>query len=165
MTVLVSDTSVIIDLERGEILETVFAMDAEFAVPDLLFERELTGPLGDRLVALGLRVEELAPLEMQDATVLSRTDRSLSLPDTFAFALAQSRNWTLLTGDAGLRRAAEAHQLDVHGALWVYDQLEAGRICEPDVLHEALTKTSGHPRCRLPRLEIARRLARYRAQQ
>ena len=60
MTVLVSDTSVIIDLERGDILETVFAMDADFAVPDLLFERELAGPLGDRLVALGLRVEELA---------------------------------------------------------------------------------------------------------
>lgn len=165
MTVLVSDTSVIIDLERGEILEAVFAMDAVFAVPDLLFERELIGPLGDRLVALGLRVEELAPAELQGATALSRADRSLSLPDTFAFALAQSRRWTLLTGDAGLRRAAEAHQLEVHGALWVFDQLEAGRICEIDALHHALTQTSSHPRCRLPRPEIARRLARYRAGQ
>ena len=56
MAVLVSDTSVIIDLERGDILETVFALDAVFAVPDLLFRRELAGPLGDRLLALGLQV-------------------------------------------------------------------------------------------------------------
>ena len=164
MTVLVSDTSVIIDLERGDILETVFAMNAEFAVPDLLFERELSGDLGTRLVGLGLRVEELSPAEVEAATVLSRTDRSLSLADTFAFALAQARRWTLLTGDAGLRRAAEAHQLEVHGALWVFDQLEASRTCAAQVLDEALTRTTSHPRCRLPRTEVARRLARYRAE-
>lgn len=162
MTVLVSDTSVIIDLERGEILEAVFAMNAEFAVPDLLFERELSGDLGTRLVSLGLRVEELSPAEVEAATVLSRADRSLSLADTFAFALAQARRWTLLTGDAGLRRAAETHQLEVHGALWVFDQLEAGGACDPHVLDEALTRTTSHPRCRLPRTEVARRLARYR---
>ena len=163
MAVLVSDTSVIIDLERGEILETVFTLDVEFAVPDLLFQRELTGPLGDQLLALGLRVEELHPAELQNATILSRTDRSLSLADTFAFALAHARQWTLLTGDAGLRRSAEAHQVDVHGTLWILDKLEADGVCGHDVLDTALTKTSTHPRCRLPRNEVARRLARYRA--
>lgn len=117
MTVLVSDTSVIIDLERGELLESVFQLAVDFAVPDLLFHRELAGPLGDRLLALGLRVEELSPGEVQGATVLRRADATLSLPDTFAFALAQGRRWTLLTGDAGLRRTAEAHALDVHGTL------------------------------------------------
>ncbi|PVM92159.1 hypothetical protein DDF62_03130 [Caulobacter radicis] len=161
MGVLVSDTSIIIDLERGEILEAAFELAAEFVVPDLLFERELAGPLGDRLIALGLRVEELAPAEVQSATILSRADRSLSLPDTFAFALAQARRWTLLTGDAGLRRAAEAHQVDVHGALWVLDQLEAEGACDHDTLASALLKTSSHPRCRLPKAEVALRLARY----
>lgn len=163
MAVLVSDTSVIIDLERGDILETVFALDAVFAVPDLLFHRELAGPLGDRLLALGLQVEELQSAELEGATLLSREDRTLSLPDTFAFALARSRQWTLLTGDAGLRRAAEAHQLDVHGTLWILDKLEADGVCAAGVLDAALTKTSNHPRCRLPRAEILKRLARYRA--
>ena len=31
----------------------------EFAVPDLLYVRELEGELGDRLIELGLRIEEL----------------------------------------------------------------------------------------------------------
>lgn len=162
MTVLVSDTSVIIDLERGELLESVFRLTVDFAVPDLLFHRELAGPLGDRLLALGLRVEELSPGEVQGATVLRRADASLSLPDTFAFALAQGRQWTLLTGDAGLRRTAEANALDVHGTLWVLDQLEAQGACSLETLAAGLAKASGHPRCRLPRAEVNARLARYR---
>lgn len=162
MTVLVSDTSVIIDLERGELLESVFRLTVDFAVPDLLFHRELAGPLGDRLLALGLRVEELSPGEVQGATVLRRADATLSLPDTFAFALAQGRQWTLLTGDAGLRRTAEAHALDVHGTLWVLDQLEAQGACSLQVLAAGLAKASGHPRCRLPRAEVTARLNRYR---
>ena len=162
MTVLVSDTSVIIDLERGELLESVFQLAVDFAVPDLLFHRELAGPLGDWLLALGLRVEELSPGEVQGATVLRRADATLSLPDTFAFALAQGRQWTLLTGDAGLRSTAEAHALDVHGTLWVLDQLEAQGACSLEVLAAGLAKASGHPRCRLPKAEVTVRLNRYR---
>ena len=41
MRVLVSDTSVLIDLERGGFLEAAFSLSWQFAVPDLLFEREL----------------------------------------------------------------------------------------------------------------------------
>jgi len=162
MTILVSDTSVIIDLERGEFLETVFQLAVDFAVPDLLFHRELAGPLGNQLLALGLRVEELLPDEVQGATVLRRADATLSLPDTFAFALAQGRQWTLLTGDAGLRRTAEAHAIEVHGTLWVLDQLEAQQACSLEVLAAGLTKTAEHPRCRLPKAEVTARLNRYR---
>ena len=41
MKVLVSDTSVLIDLERGSLLETSFRLPFEFAVPDLLYQQEL----------------------------------------------------------------------------------------------------------------------------
>jgi hypothetical protein len=39
--VLVSDTSVLVDLQRGGVLEIALGLPYEFAVPDLLFEREL----------------------------------------------------------------------------------------------------------------------------
>ena len=41
MRVLVSDTSVPIDLERGLLLESALRLPFAFAVPDLLYEREL----------------------------------------------------------------------------------------------------------------------------
>jgi hypothetical protein len=42
MTVLVSDTSVLIDLERGNLLETTFNLPVTLAVPDLLYAQELS---------------------------------------------------------------------------------------------------------------------------
>lgn len=59
MRILVSDTSVLIDLERGAFLESCFNLPFEFAVPDLLYARELEAYGGPALVARGLRVEGL----------------------------------------------------------------------------------------------------------
>lgn len=163
MVVLVSDTSVVIDLDRARLLETLFRLPAVFAVPDLLFSRELTGDLGRRLEALGLQVHELSAAEVTAATRATRADRSLSLPDAFAFALGQGRGWELLTGDGGLRRWAEAAQVTVHGVLWVFDELERHAACAPGELHQGLSGLAGHPRCRLPRAEVNRRLQRWEA--
>jgi len=90
MAVLVSDTSVIIDLERGSLLDDLFRLPFEFAVPDLLYRRELQGDLGDRLRALGLRIEELTRAELSRATVIARERKALSAPDIFAYTLAES---------------------------------------------------------------------------
>ncbi len=54
--ILVSDTSVLIDLERGNLLEAIFALPHEFAVPDVLYDREMRGEWGDQLTGFGLRV-------------------------------------------------------------------------------------------------------------
>ena len=161
MPILVSDTSVIIDLERGAFLEDLFRLPFEFAVPDLLFHRELAGELGDRLIALGLRVEELAPAELSRATIVRRQRNDLSTPDTFAFALAEARGWPLLTGDGGLRRFAADNRVEIHGVLWICDRFEEGDHIPSLRLHAGLTAISSHPRCRLPGAEVRRRLERY----
>lgn len=161
MAVLVSDTSVIIDLERGTLLDDLFRLPFEFAVPDLLFHRELAGALGDRLMALGLRVEELTSVELTRATTVRRERKELSTPDTFAFAIAEGRQWPLLTGDGGLRRLAAECHVAFHGVLWICDQLETGSHVPLPRLHAGLTALSSHPRCRLPAAEVRQRLGRY----
>lgn len=164
MPVLVSDTSVIIDLERGSLLEELFLLPFEFAVPDLLFRRELTiDGLGDRLIALGLRVEELSPAEVARATEVGRLKKALSVPDTFAFAIAEGRQWPLLTGDGVLRALAAESQVDFHGVLWICDQFEDGAQVSLAQLHAGLTAIAAHPRCRLPTAEVEQRLNRYGA--
>lgn len=160
MSVLVSDTSVIIDLERGGILEQLFQLPYEICVPDLLFERELKGELGDRLLACGLDVVELDSEEMTSATQLNREHGRLSAPDTFAFILAQARQWTLLTGDGPLRRLAIDQGVQMHGVLWVIDQYRHHGIMEGGLLHGSLTAISEHQRCRLPTAEVQRLLAK-----
>ncbi len=159
--VLVSDTSVLVDLERGHLLEDMFLLPFEFAVPDLLYRRELVGTLGDQLIALGLRIEELTPVELTRATIVRRQRASLSTPDTFAFAIAESRQWTLLTGDGALRELAVAEGMEMHGVLWLLDQLADGNHVEFARLHAGLSTIGNHPRCRLPRHDINERLARF----
>lgn len=55
MKVLVSDTSVLIDLDRGSLVETAFRLPFKFNVPDLLYEREIKDHYGSSFIGLGLR--------------------------------------------------------------------------------------------------------------
>ena len=64
MKVLVSDTSVLIDLDRGSLVEPTFRLPFEFTVPDLLHERELKdhgGPDFIGVAAFGLTLVTANP--------------------------------------------------------------------------------------------------------
>ena len=163
MRVLVSDTSILIDLDRGNLVELVFALPYEFAVPDVLYHREIKGEWGDRLLKLGLRVEEVSEEGVSNALRYRSSRRALSLPDTFACALAHEREWTLLTGDGQLRELAIAEDVDCHGLLWLLDRIEEESEMHLRRLYDGLHAIGGHPRCRLPRGEITIRLDRYRS--
>jgi hypothetical protein len=104
----------------------MFLLPFEFAVPDLLYERELVGEIGDRLVQLGLQVEILTPAEVRRATAVNRQHALLSVPDTFAFAIAEVRGWGQLTGDGVLRELAAVEKINMHGVLWLLDQFADG---------------------------------------
>src|SRR5258706_15291236 len=98
MTILVSDTSVLIDLERGDLIPCAFKLSATFAVPDVLYERELRDHGGEELMKLGLKVESLDGNGVELAMRHRQVQRHLTVPDSFALALAKRNGWTLLTG-------------------------------------------------------------------
>lgn len=161
MRVLVSDTSVLIDLERGSLLEASFRLPFRFSVPDLLYERELKNWGGEELRRLGLCVEELDGDGVQRAVAYRQQTPALSLPDCFALALAQIRSWVLLSGDSALRQLAAVEAVECHGVLWLLDEMRTAAVVSIKKLHDGLTAIAEHPRCRLPKSEIRRRLASY----
>jgi hypothetical protein len=160
--ILVSDTSVLIDLERGGLLAAVFALPHGFAVPDVLYRNELAGEWGDRLRGLGLRVEEISKDAVANALRYRQVRAVLSVPDSFALALAKERHWPLLTGDGQLRKLAAAEEVECHGVLWLIDMMEAAGAPGVELLCKGLTTLAAHPRCRLPADEVKIRLERYR---
>ena len=169
MNIMVADTSVLVDLERGGLLEQCFSLPYRFTVPDLLYRNELARrrgrpDFGESLLALGLQVEELDGNEVNNAILFRRERPSLSLPDAFALALAASRRWTLLTGDRVLRAFAAKLSVCCHGVLWILDQVFEADISSPEVLVAGLASIRDHPRCRLPQDEIARRVRLYSSQ-
>lgn len=162
MIILVSDTSVLVDLERGQCLEACFKLPGcEFVVPDLLYKRELAQSGGPDLCKLGLKVEPLSSAEVSSAQGLRQGQPKLSLPGAYAFTLAQTRTWTLLTGDGELRNLAQHHKMAMHGVLWVFDQLFDGQIMDGKALAAGLAALSGHPRCRLPKADVQTRAALF----
>ena len=162
MNVIVSDTSVLIDLERGEFLESAFRLPFSFVVPDLLYERELKDYNGPALVEFGLHVQKLDSAGLTLAIDYYRKYRiALSLPDVFAFVLAKTNSWVLLTGDSALRGLAVEEKVNCHGVLWLLDHLHDNCVIDKDSLYQGLQKIAEHPRCRLPQVEIRKRLKKF----
>lgn len=158
MTILVSDTSVLIDLERGSLLESMFSLSATFAVPDVLYERELKDYGGENLLALGLKILELDGDGVLLAQSYRARSKQVSLPDSFALALAHRDGHTLLSGDAALRALAELEGVECHGVLWVVDRLIETKAVPRVLLAARLEQIASHPRCRLPNREVRLRL-------
>ena len=163
MKILISDTSALVDLERASLLDLAFRMPFEFVVPDLLYVRELKGHGGDRLIELGMRIVELDGDGVTQALSYWRRRPALSLPDCFALTLAVRGRWTLLTGDAELRRLANAEHVECHGVLWLMDEMLQAAVASARALYDGLEAISTHPRCRLPKAEVRTRLAHYTA--
>ena len=158
---LVSDTSVLIDLERGSLLESALRLPFTFAVPDLLYKRELENHSGDYLLRLGLTIEELDGKGVTLAREYRRRRRSLSFPDSLALALAKTNSWTLLSGDRELRMMASDERVDCHGVLWLTDRMFEHDPAGAINLSKGLEAMRDHPRCWLPKAEITKRLRAY----
>jgi hypothetical protein len=158
MIVLVSDTSILIDLERGGLLEGAFSVGLSFVVPDLLYERELKHDIGPYLRSLGLGVVALTAKEVAIAQEVSATRPGLSLPDCFALSCATRPNHVLVTGDGLMRKEAQVRLGAVYGLLWILDQMHVSGKFEREHLVDGLTKIASHPRARLPTDEVRKRL-------
>lgn len=161
MAILVSDTSVLIELERGGLLEHAFSFGLIMVVPDLLYQNEIEEENGPYLRALGLGVVALTPDEVTFAQQIREHRPALSLPDCFALSCALRQDHVLVTGDMKLRNEATARKANVCGMLWILDQMEASGKFTFSLLHEGLSKISAHQRCRLPKEEVKARLLKW----
>ena len=110
---------------------------------------------------LGLRLEGLDVKEVMLAQTYSLRLRALSVPDSFALALAKSRSWILLSGDRKLVRLAKEEEVAVHGVIWLFDRMYDEGVADGTELFNSLRAITAHPRCRLPKAEVEKRLQIY----
>ena len=163
MKVLVSDSSILIEFSKRELLDKMFQLEFEFAVPDLLFHEELIdlGAYSRRdLLGLGLRVGSLDAEGVEVAIAYQSERPALSLVDSFALALAERQGWHLLTEDRTMRSVAQSKGIAHRDALWVIDSmLGAGILSAPQVV-AVLEAMRNDPRCPVPKAELAVRIRR-----
>ena len=163
MKVIVSDSSILIEFSKRELLDRMFELEFQFAVPDLLFHEELIdlGPYSRQdLLTFGLSVESLDPEGVEMAIAYQSARPALSLVDSFALALAGQQGWDLLTEDRTMRSVAESKGIAHLDTLWVVDRMLDVGILSTSGGVAVLEAMRDDPRCPVPRPELAIRIRR-----
>lgn len=165
MRIIVSDSNCLIDLRKASLLEALLKLPYEILIPNTIFEEELlkfTAAQKDSLIRGGLQVMDLPGESVLRAQAVVRDFPHLSVHDGFAFALAEScQGCILLTGDGGLRALAIEHGMEVHGVLWVIDEIHTNGLASAEDLLEVLRGFAGDASVRLPRRDLAAQIKRY----
>jgi predicted nucleic acid-binding protein len=86
--------------------------------------------------------------------------KSLSIYDISAFVLAQDQRIILLTGDETLRKFSESSGVEVHGILWILDEIIQNEIMSKPDAARALRQMMSHDSF-LPKKECEDRLAQW----
>jgi len=126
-----------------------------------LIVSELEIPNYEYLMDLGLRSIELSGDQIERLFQLSSSYRRLSVMDLSAFILAKEWRVPLLTNDKPLRDMAAGAGIEVHGTLWILDQMICRNLISPgdaaDALRSMMAKGS-----RFPLSECETRMKKWR---
>ncbi len=165
MRIVVSDSSCLIDLRKASLLECFLRLPYEILIPNSLFEEELlrfTTAQKTALMSGGLKVIDLPGQSVLRAREVIRKVPRLSVHDGFAFVLAELHpGCILLTGDGSLRAFAIQHAMEVHGVLWVLDEIYRNHLASGETLLAAVRAFSADPTVRLPQRELRACMKRY----
>jgi predicted nucleic acid-binding protein len=165
MRIVVSDSSCLIDLRKVSLLEIFLRLPYKFLIPNTLFEEELlrfTAAQKNALVRGGLKVVDLPGEGVLRAQQVVRKVPTISVHDGFAFVLAERHPGSiLLSGDGELRKLATENKMEVHGVLWVIDEIHRCKLATAANLRLALDRFAADSSVRLPRRELAAYIKRY----
>ena len=163
---LISDASCLIDMAKGGLLEAMFDLPYRFVIPKTMYESELVVIANIEkkdLKNLGLETLALPKNAASRIKAYVEDTPSLSLNDCSTLVLAEETPYPiLLTGDRKLRNIASRMKIEVHGTLWVIDQIHARKIVEVSALLKALDVFKNDKAVFLPEGEIQKRINQFR---
>ncbi len=158
MLLIISDTSVLIDIECSELTSAMFSLPFQFAVPDILFSEELASQHG-HLLEFGLVSKSMSGDLIEEAYKLYQQYRKPSVNDMLALTLAKHGACQLLTGDKALREVAKKLSVEVHGTIWLVEEMLQHRKVTVEVAREGFQRMQASG-SRLPTMEIEKMLDR-----
>lgn len=167
MRTIVSDSSCLIDLRKTSLLDAFLRLRYQILLPDTLFEDDLlkfTSAQKQALISAGVKMIDLPGETVLRALHVVRDTPQVSIHDAMAFSLAQDHaGCILVTGDRYLPVFATSQEIEVHGVLWIVDEIHKNDPSTAPSLYEALLLLSGDHATTVPRRELATYLKRYGA--
>lgn len=160
MPILISDATVVHDLDRGRLLTALADLPEAFFVPDMLIDKDISPGAASTLRASGVRVVSLDGRELADAIAAHRGEGTLSLGECCALAFARVRRCGMLTTYGELRSAALNQGISVCCALWCLDQIQAAALRDTVQLYAALQAMVGRSHHAFPPDQVTQRITR-----
>lgn len=163
MRVVVNDANILIDLVELDLLPAFFALGFEMTTSSVVFDELLERQQSKftAFIAEGkFIINAVLSEDWEEMAQIQANNSGLSEQDCSALLLAIRRSAILLTGDKLLRHAADSRKLEVHGHLWVFDQLVAQAILAPKeaAIKLRLLCDTINPRLGLPVGEVEKRV-------
>ena len=168
--IVVNDTNVFIDLFDVGLLEGFFSLPWEVHTTEFVMlelTREGQHDSVSQYVESGLLhipvFEETVMSEVLELYQQHVNQTNVSLTDCSVWYYAKHNNYTLLTGDRKLRNASLIDGVEVHGIIYVIDQLvEEGILAKRIAISKLRQLGKSNPR--LPKDEIEKRIKQLEKQ-
>lgn len=166
MKILVNDTNIFIDLHSVGLLEEMCRLPYEIHTVDFVVAEIADADqrrIFDGLVARGeISVDGFTADEVIEIVEEhSAVSGNLSIPVCSVCYFARKHNVPMLTGDRRLRRYAEEQSIEVHGILFIFDELVKHDIISTSMAADRLEELFAI-NARLPKAEIRERINRWR---
>jgi predicted nucleic acid-binding protein len=167
MKILVNDTNIFIDLHSVGLLEEMCRLPYEIHTVDFVVAEIADADqrrIFDELVARGeisvdgFTADEVIEIVEEHSSVSG----NLSIPDCSVCYFARKHNVPMLTGDRRLRRYAEEQSIEVHGILFIFDELVRHDIISTSMAADRLEELFAI-NARLPKAEIRERINRWKS--
>lgn len=167
MKILVNDTNIFIDLHSVGLLEEMCRLPYEIHTVDFVVaeiadadQRRIFDELVDRgeIYVDGFTADEVIEIVEEHSSVSG----NLSIPDCSVCYFARKHNVPMLTGDRRLRRYAEEQSIEVHGILFIFDELVRHDIISTSMAADRLEELFAI-NARLPKAAIRERINRWKS--
>lgn len=144
MRIAVQDANVLIDLELAGLFDLWFQLGVETHTTDLIRGELEDGGHGQALAYFKGGQVKAHSLSFEELTQISELERDVGskakFNDCSVLFLAMKLDAMLISGDRALRRAGKVRHVEVHGTLWIMDQLVdagvmTGEIAAAKLLH------------------------------
>jgi predicted nucleic acid-binding protein len=158
----VVDTSVWINLHNGKILPQALSLTNrgwEFYMTDEV-ARELEEPSYEILEQNRVKRYSLSDNQVIETDMLQKQASNLSVEDASSIVATQALKTVILTDEQPLRQKAQELQIEVHGTLWLLDQLVAAQLINDETVCDAIARMIA-ANAWFPKQEVNRLKTRY----
>lgn len=161
MKIVITDTNILFDVIKIGALPEFFSLDYEICTTVFVMHEILPSPQKE-LIETFIRAKRLIVFDFSaeeiEAVQNFNTERDLKrFTDKSVIWKSLQLNCPMLTGDQRMREVAEKMNIEVHGSIWIIDELVTKTLISSEkaiLLLEQLLLTNS----RLPKDEIEKRI-------